>query len=112
MAEKLVRDNVVYFSLEKKDGRRFRIAKPEELPSLLSAKLKEECDELIHELMSGFGSESKSHSRVIEEMVDLLEVIETIQNKIFISDETLSKEGSRKRAHKGGFERFVVMEIE
>jgi predicted house-cleaning noncanonical NTP pyrophosphatase (MazG superfamily) len=112
MAEKLVRDNVVFFSLEKKDGRKFRIAKPEELPSLLALKLEEECKELIHELKSGFGSDSTSFDKVLEEMADVVDVIELIMDHTGVSDEILNKRRDQKEALKGRFKKLLVMETE
>src|ERR1035441_7713396 len=74
--EKLVRDNIIDFSKEKRDGRKFRYADADEYTTFLMMKLHEEVGEVEAEFSAG--RKAANRGRVFGELADLLEVIDAI----------------------------------
>jgi len=107
MAEKLVRNKIADFSHEKKDGRVFRVATPEELPGLLASKLIEECGEVIEELKK----EVIDRARLSEELADCCEVIHEIGELINLYPVDLRTVMFEKCMEKGSFSQHVVLTI-
>jgi predicted house-cleaning noncanonical NTP pyrophosphatase (MazG superfamily) len=105
MKEKLVRDNIISFSLAKGDNRKFRNATKKELPTFLAKKLREESEEVIKEI------EPYSREKLIEELGDLLDVIDAIQDHFNIPHQVVLSQRGKKIREKGSFTHGLILEM-
>jgi predicted house-cleaning noncanonical NTP pyrophosphatase (MazG superfamily) len=105
--EKLVRDNIAQISEREQDGRTFRIADHHEMAELLNKKLQEECLEVSEELTK----DSLEKDKLVEELGDVLEVIDSICSHYKISKKELMKIKDAKRLKKGSFIKKVVLDL-
>lgn len=92
---KLVRDKIP--EVIRRNGAEpiFHIATPEELPTLLRAKLVEEVDEFLE-------------SDEPEELADVLEVVLALARELGVPPEDLERMRQEKAAERGGFTERVV----
>lgn len=98
MIIKLVRDKIP--EILEKEGKKFklRIVQGEEKLKYLIEKLKEEINEF-------------EKSKSIEEIVDMLEVIESIVKELNYTIDQVIKLKEVKRNERGGFDKGYVIEI-
>jgi predicted house-cleaning noncanonical NTP pyrophosphatase (MazG superfamily) len=100
MSEKLVRDRIAEFVLNKRgEVLDTRIASAEEYVQLLKNKVVEEAREVL---------EAKDKYELAEELADLMEVMKALAEKEEIVDLLFSKREA-KFLERGGFETGVVL---
>jgi len=103
--EKLVRNKVIEFSNDKKDNRIFRTIPVAEQLHFLSQKIQEEALEVQDAMYNG------TAEQLTEELADVLEVLETICLWRGIRWDSVQLAQNFKREKKGGFDKFVVMQL-
>ncbi|NTU73148.1 nucleoside triphosphate pyrophosphohydrolase [Candidatus Roizmanbacteria bacterium] len=97
MMPKLVRDTIPLYLKSIGKTPVFHTANKQQLPHLLSEKLREEIEELI-----------ASHSA--EEMADVLEVLDAMQIEFGINPIEVGRVKQEKRNARGGFTKGIVLE--
>ncbi len=98
--EKLVRDGIPARLDLSAVRYAIRVASPDEMSSLLHAKLDEEVAEL---------REAVSDTDVIDEIADTLEVLLALALQHGADEEMVRARQSAKRTDRGGFERGIVL---
>jgi predicted house-cleaning noncanonical NTP pyrophosphatase (MazG superfamily) len=98
--EKLVRDRIPEIVANRGLVKRFRVADPSEMPSLLRAKLIEEMAEF---------SAATDAIAMIEELADLLEVIRALGRLCGSDPDALEAVRARKASERGAFEAGIVL---
>ena len=105
--EKLVRDKIIEFSQLAQDGRKFRIAVPQEIPMLLAKKLVEEAHEVGDELVNVV----PSNTHIIEELGDIYEVLGAIERHFNLKRESIVQAMVEKAERKGTFHSNFVLDM-
>lgn len=105
--EKLVRDKILEISRKEKDGKSFRVAEDSEMPSLFVEKLREETEEVCEEL----NKSPLEREKVIEEIGDLLEVIDSMCSHFGFTKKEIKRIKSKKRKRKGSFKSKLVVDL-
>lgn len=103
--EKLVRDRIPNIA-----NNPFRVASKDEVNDILSAKLLEEANEVVQELIS-ITSISDDRSKLNEELADLLEVIDAIKTHLELSDADIQEIKRSKSISKGSFCGLKIMKV-
>jgi predicted house-cleaning noncanonical NTP pyrophosphatase (MazG superfamily) len=118
--EKLVRDKIEQFSIDKQDGRRFRRAEDGEIAELLWRKVIEESQEVCLEVQRAerkFQADRESGeffiapASLLEEIADLKEALKSLEKRYGVQGAQVEAVRRRKVLQKGSFDQGWVLDL-